>query len=221
VHSRRWLRIGPFGAAALLLVGATACSGSSVRADTTQSGLQAGLAFLQAYRPFLALGGIEAERSIILPEVAKRQCAAYPRAPGPKLTAKLHNALSVASDIRLELALIHPYLAFSQRLSRLHLKPRALQVVARADATVAAELKQHLVGARFDLCAFLSNWKAHGWRASYGQRLQEMPFGRSHRVNRRRLQRAFDNSVAVMPQLQRLGLTFRQALEISGSAGGF
>jgi hypothetical protein len=129
--------------------------------------------------------------------------------------------LSDLSSIRDALALVRPCIAFSEHLSRLSLKRSALQSVVRADAIIAAEAK-HLISARLNVCSFLAQWKANGWTTSFEERrLLAHPFGRGHAINRRRERRASDMAAAAVPGLERLGLSFREALEISSSAFGF
>jgi len=212
VDGRYLLRVASSGVATGLLLCGSACSDSA-----SLSGVDAGHAFLGAYRPFRTVGGLEAERSIIQPEAARRECPSYPRSPGPKLRRKLDEALYGASGIREERTLARPYVAFSMRVSRLKLKPHSLQVVVRADVTVAAEVK-HLIGARFDLCSFFSRWKAHAWSRRFERRALEMPFGRAHAMNRHRIRRASSAATAAVPELRRLGLSFQEAVEIASSA---
>ena len=203
--------------AGVLLLGGSACGDSAPPADAASHDAQAGRAFLRAYEPYRALGGAEAERSIIQPDAARRACPAYPREPRPSLAAKLNEALFQASGIRQELSLVRPYIAFSNRVSRLRLEPRALQVVVRADAIVAAEVK-HLAGARLDLCAFLTQWKAHDWSITFERQFLQAPFGPRHTMDRSRIRRASASADRAVPGLQRLGLTLRQALVVSSSA---
>jgi hypothetical protein len=210
----------------LLLLGPACSSGGSgqrVTATdprTSRTARRDALIFLTSVRAFSPKAQAATDQSLAMILKQERDC----RAVLPKRNRALTNRISTLESVftrALQAKLTAPaYIALSNSLSNVKTDDRALETVARADASVAHEA-QKVLGAEIDLCGALRRWRGHRWSETFEQRLMTEPFGPAVHLDGKRLTGASEEAVATLPELRKLGLSLPQATAIAASGRFF
>ena len=137
--------------------------------------------------------------------------------PLPEDVQKQIDFLSLTwRDALLHQSLARPYAQLATSLRRIRASDPALRAVATSVAQIAAEM-QKFNGVDTNFCHYFDQWKSMQWDPQFGQKLRD-PWFRIFGLDRARVVGASRRSTNTIPRLERLGLTFTQAVKTASLA---
>jgi hypothetical protein len=154
-----------------------------------------------------------ADKATQLEETIETSCATL-SAPHPASVDKELDFLSLTwRDVLLDQSLVRPYSRLGMSLRAVHTKDPALQAVATSVDQIVGEM-QKLKGADSNLCHYIDRWKAMQWDPKFEVKLRD-PLFKIFGLDHAKVVLAARRATNVIFRLQRLGLTFTQAVKVA------
>lgn len=203
-----------------IVVTAASCGGSpasSPRSEKTSSSKVPPDAarFLSAAQEYSRHAGESALIAHRQMQGALGACRSLATGHPPELQDRINEGLGRLEFVMQGKVLARPYREYAAEIERIETSNAALKTVQANVAVVASEHNK-LTTAEVDPCGSLRRWRDLGWAANYARTFQEQLYT-TMGLERSRLRVAAKATAHTLPDLQKLGLSFEDALKISSS----
>jgi hypothetical protein len=152
-------------------------------------------------------------------EIDAASCGVIPPHPGLNIEVGEFELEEAVRLLVTEKRLVADYAGMAQQLVALRPRARPLRTLAKDAKMTAAEAKK-IERLTVDLCAAIRRWRARGWHKDFSAHFYERAV-RSVGVDYDEMKRSFERDANTLPALQKLGLTFNQALRLAGGVNFF